>query len=63
MKKLLNNVDNVVNEMLEGLVYSNSNIYKVEGFNVIARKDKKEKVTLVSGGGSGHEPAHAGYVT
>lgn len=63
MKKLLNNVDNVVPEMLEGLVYSNSNIYKVEGFNVIARKDKKEKVTLVSGGGSGHEPAHAGYVT
>ena len=63
MKKLLNNVENVVPEMLEGLVYSNDGIYKLEGYNVIARKEKGEKVALVSGGGSGHEPSHAGYVS
>ncbi len=35
----------------------------MDGFDVIVRKEKKkDKVALVSGGGSGHEPAHAGYV-
>lgn len=63
MKKLLNKVENVVPEMLEGLAKSNPNIIKLEGYNVIARKNKTKKVTLVSGGGAGHEPAHAGYVT
>lgn len=62
MKKILNNVENVVTEMLEGLTYSNDKIYKVDGFNVIAKKEKRHKVGLVSGGGAGHEPAHAGYV-
>lgn len=62
MKKLLNQVENVVEEMLEGLAYSNDEIYKIKGFNVIAKKNKEEKVGLVSGGGAGHEPAHAGYV-
>lgn len=53
---------NVVPEMLQGLVYSNDKIYKVDGFNVIAKKVKEDKVGLVSGGGNGHEPAHAGFV-
>ena len=36
---------------------------KVDGYNVVVRANKKEgKVALISGGGSGHEPAHAGYV-
>ena len=35
---------------------------KVENYNIIKRKDIKNKVNLISGGGSGHEPAHAGYV-
>ncbi|TNK92288.1 dihydroxyacetone kinase subunit DhaK [Mycoplasmopsis pullorum] len=62
MKKLLNNVENVVSEMLKGVEYANPHVYKVEDFNVIARKEKSKKVALVSGGGAGHEPAHAGFV-
>ncbi|VEU76065.1 dihydroxyacetone kinase subunit DhaK [Mycoplasmopsis columboralis] len=62
MKKILNKVENVVAEMLDGIVYSNNKVYKVDGYNVIARKESKDKVVLISGGGSGHEPAHAGFV-
>lgn len=63
MKKFLNGVDNVVNEMLEGLVKANPSLRRPEGLEVIVRADKKVgKVALVSGGGSGHEPAHAGFV-
>lgn len=64
MKKIINNPNNVVSEMLQGLAKSNPAVeYLGEGVEVIARKEKKQgKVGLVSGGGSGHEPAHAGYV-
>lgn len=62
MKKMLNDVSNVVEEMLEGLCYANDNVYKLDGYNVIVKKNKEDKVALCSGGGSGHEPAHAGYV-
>lgn len=64
MKKIINNPDNVVNEMLDGMAVSHPEAVKrLEGFDVIVRAAKKEgKVALVSGGGSGHEPAHAGYV-
>lgn len=63
MKKLINKVENIVEEMLEGIVASNpEKLVKIENFNVIARKNKTEKVGIVSGGGSGHEPAHAGFV-
>ncbi|MEE3928137.1 dihydroxyacetone kinase subunit DhaK [Mycoplasmopsis ciconiae] len=62
MKKVLNKIENVVPEMLEGVALANKNVYKLDGFNVIARKEKSDKVALVSGGGAGHEPAHAGYV-
>jgi dihydroxyacetone kinase-like protein len=50
--------------MIEGLVKAYPEyVYRVEGSDVLARAHKKEgKVALVSGGGSGHEPAHAGYV-
>ena len=50
--------------MLLGLSKSNPNlVYSNDGLEVISRKVKKvNKVGLVSGGGSGHEPAHAGYV-
>ncbi|MEG1651342.1 MAG: dihydroxyacetone kinase subunit DhaK, partial [Oscillospiraceae bacterium] len=51
-------------EMLTGLAKSNPNlVYSNDGLEVISRKEKKvNKVGLISGGGSGHEPAHAGYV-
>ena len=64
MKKIINNPDDVVSEMLKGLAASNPNVvYSGEETEVISRKEKKQnKVGLVSGGGSGHEPAHAGYV-
>jgi dihydroxyacetone kinase-like protein len=63
-KKLINNPDNVVREMIEGLIMAeNDHLEKLNGYNVIIRKDAPvEKVALISGGGSGHEPAHAGYV-
>jgi dihydroxyacetone kinase-like protein len=62
MKKIINAPENVVEEMLEGFALANPAVKHVAGLNVIARKEKKAKVGLVSGGGSGHEPAHAGYV-
>ncbi|MGL4607167.1 MAG: dihydroxyacetone kinase subunit DhaK, partial [Eubacteriaceae bacterium] len=64
MKKFINNVENVENEMLEGIVLAHPEyVNRVEGFDVLVRTDKKsDKVALVSGGGSGHEPAHGGFV-
>lgn len=64
MKKLINDPNNVLNDMIEGIVVAYPEYVKrLEGFNIIVRSEKKKnKVALVSGGGSGHEPAHAGYV-
>lgn len=66
MKKIINNPSDVVEEMVTGL----SRMYpqyveRIPGTTALVRSDKesmKGKVGLVSGGGSGHEPAHAGYV-
>ena len=63
MKKIINVPENVVEEMLQGVVLAHPEYVKrVDGFNVIVRADKGDKVALVSGGGSGHEPAHGGFV-
>lgn len=62
MKKIINDPNNVVGDMLKGMQISNPNIIYNSEKDVIARKIKSNKVGLVSGGGSGHEPAHAGYV-
>jgi phosphoenolpyruvate---glycerone phosphotransferase subunit DhaK len=65
MKKLINDPNQVVNDMLEGMVAAYPNrVKRLLGTNVIVRSDApvKGKVGIVSGGGSGHEPAHAGYV-
>lgn len=64
MKKLINDPENAVNEMLDGFVKAYSQYVKrLENLNVIVRSNPKtDKVALVSGGGSGHEPSHAGYV-
>ena len=64
MKKLINHPNDVVHQMLLGLSKAHPElVYLGEGVEVIARRDRKvKKVGLVSGGGSGHEPAHAGYV-
>ena len=62
MKKIINKVENILHEMLEGISKAHPDILeKVENYNIIKRKDIKNKVNLISGGGSGHEPAHAGF--
>lgn len=63
MKKIINNPENVVSEMLKGIEISNPNVKYIPEMEVISRKNpNKNKVALISGGGSGHEPSHAGYV-
>lgn len=64
MKKIVNNPMNIVDEMLKGMIVSHSELIKrVPNTGVIQRKTEKNgKVAIVSGGGSGHEPAHAGFV-
>ncbi|MFD2212493.1 dihydroxyacetone kinase subunit DhaK [Metabacillus endolithicus] len=65
MKKLINDANTVVQEMLEGMVAAHPHRLKlIQNTTVLVRADApvKGKVGLVSGGGSGHEPSHAGYV-
>ena len=64
MKKIMNNEDAVENEMVLGMVKAYPQyIKKLDCGNVVVRARKKEgKVALISGGGSGHEPAHGGFV-
>lgn len=62
MKKIINNPDQVVEEMLQGIVYAHPTVRRLSGFNVLVRAAASPKVGLVSGGGSGHEPAHGGFV-
>lgn len=64
MKKIINQPEEILNQMLDGLSYAYSDLVeRVPETDVIARKDRNEgKVGLVSGGGSGHEPSHAGFV-
>lgn len=64
MKKIINNPENVVTEMLDGLAYVHHDlVHRLSGFDIIARNEQDSgQVGLISGGGSGHEPAHAGFV-
>ena len=66
MKKLINRPEQVVREMLEGLLAIYPHLSLLADHNVLLRLDAKEtrnrQVAVISGGGSGHEPAHAGYV-
>ena len=65
MKKLINHPEDVVREELEGLAFAHPELIKVHfDPNYIARVEApvKDKVALVSGGGSGHEPMHGGFV-
>ncbi|KAG4158450.1 hypothetical protein ERO13_D02G120000v2 [Gossypium hirsutum] len=68
-KKLINNPDDVVTEFIEGLVETYPGLQYLDGFpevKVVIRADASgatyDKVAVISGGGSGHEPAHAGFV-
>ncbi len=62
MKKIINDPKQVVSQMLQGIAKSNPDVILLDEAHVIAHRSKAPKVGLVSGGGSGHEPAHAGYV-
>ena len=65
MKKFINNVDTILNESLSGFSKANSEIIDVNfSPNYIFRKNKPKnpKVSLITGGGSGHEPLHGGFV-
>ena len=62
MKKIINHPDSVVSETLMGLVLADDTLEYLPGVEVVTKKVKSGNVGIVSGGGSGHEPAHAGYV-
>lgn len=62
MKKIINDPNNVVEDMLKGIAKANKDVVYSKDYGVISRKEKSNKVGIVSGGGSGHEPAHAGFV-
>jgi dihydroxyacetone kinase len=66
MKKLINRPADVVEEMLQGLSVLHPGSVRLLGQKVMLRADAPDsrdaQVAVISGGGSGHEPAHAGYV-
>ncbi|RIN36290.1 dihydroxyacetone kinase subunit DhaK [Staphylococcus succinus] len=62
MKKLIKEKTTFLTDMLEGLSKMNTQIEVIADTVVVRKEKKKQGVAIVSGGGSGHEPAHAGYV-
>src|SRR5256885_9107408 len=65
MKKLINQPENVVKEALAGMQAAHPDLLRVDiEQQIIVRKDapKQGKVGVISGGGSGHEPMHGGFV-
>ena len=63
MKKIINQPQTVVAEMINGIVAAHPHLTADHKYRFIHKKElDKNKVTLISGGGSGHEPAHAGFV-
>ena len=66
MKKLINRPEDAVEEMLQGLSVLHPGSVRLRGHKVMLREDaedvRDQQVAIISGGGSGHEPAHAGYV-
>lgn len=64
MKKFINHVDDVLVESLSGFAGAHADLVSLHlDPNFITRKHKaKNKVAIISGGGSGHEPLHAGYI-
>jgi dihydroxyacetone kinase len=66
LKKLINRPEAVVQEMIEGLAAAHPGLRRLPGHSVLICADlpppPQRPVAIISGGGSGHEPAHAGYV-
>lgn len=63
MKKIINKPETAVIEMCNGIVMAHPELKFDSKFKVVMKKEiNKQKVSLISGGGSGHEPAHAGFI-
>lgn len=63
MKKIINKPEMLVKEMCNGLVMAHPELKFIEKYKVVTKREiNREKVTLISGGGCGHEPAHAGFI-
>jgi dihydroxyacetone kinase-like protein len=64
MKKLINAPEHVVDEALAGMAAAHADLIRVIEPNVVVRADapRQGKVGVISGGGSGHEPMHGGFV-
>ncbi len=63
MKKIINKPETVVKEMCKGIAEAHPELELLTKYKVIKKREiNQDKVTLISGGGSGHEPAHAGFV-
>ena len=66
MKKFIARLKNVVEEMLQELAVLNPSVARLSRHRVMIRahinKIRDQQVAIISGGGSGHEPAHAGYI-
>lgn len=66
MKKLINEPQNLLEEMIEGYLCIYPGLGRLSDHSVVIRRDaaseRNDQVAVISGGGSGHEPAHAGYV-
>ncbi len=63
MKKIINSTDSFVIEMCHGMAKAHPELEFVEQYKVVKKAEiDTTKVSLISGGGSGHEPAHAGFV-
>ena len=63
MKKLINDADRVVHEALSGVARVTEGAAFVDGHHVLVRADREAgRVAVLSGGGSGHEPAFSGYL-
>jgi triose/dihydroxyacetone kinase / FAD-AMP lyase (cyclizing) len=66
MKKFINRPEDVVEEMMRGLAVLHPGSARLLGHKVMVRADaeraRDQQVAVLSGGGSGHEPAHAGYI-
>jgi len=64
MKKLINVPDRLVDEELAGMALAHADLIRVEAPNIVVRRDapRSGKVGVISGGGSGHEPMHGGFV-
>lgn len=64
MKKFINDQENLTKELLEGLALANKDLIRLEEQNMVVNKklDEADRVTIVTQGGSGHEPAISGFV-